>query len=83
MSYEPAFYRKARDEFKMKITLTIEDDLYQQALELADPGVDKDDLFRLALKTFVRVQTAKLLATLGGSQPDMAEISRQRDLPME
>ena len=48
-------------------------------MELADPGMDKADPFREALKTFVRVQAAKRLAALGGNQPDMADIPRQRN----
>ena len=41
----------------MRTTVTIDDDLYQNALEVADPTMDKADLFREAIKTFVRVQT--------------------------
>ncbi|WP_199104156.1 type II toxin-antitoxin system VapB family antitoxin [Aquitalea sp. ASV11] len=63
----------------MRTTVTIDDDLYQQALEVADPAMDKADLFREAMKTFVRVQAAKRLAALGGSLPDMADIPRQRE----
>ena len=63
----------------MRTTLTIDDALYQRALEVADPTMDKADLFREAVKTFVRVQSAKRLAALGGSQPDMLEIPRRRD----
>ena len=33
---------------------------------LADPGMDKADLFREAMKVFVRVQAAKRLSALGG-----------------
>ena len=39
----------------------------EQALELADPLMDKADLFREAIKVFVRVQAAKRLAALGGT----------------
>lgn len=63
----------------MRTTLTIDDALYERALEVADPTMDKADLFREAVKTFVRVQSAKRLAALGGSQPDMLEIPRRRD----
>lgn len=61
----------------MRTTVTIEDALYEQALKVADPTMDKADLFREAVKTFVRVQAAKRLAVLGGSAPDMNEIPRQ------
>ena len=62
----------------MRTTVTIEDALYQRALEVADPGMDKADLFREAIKAFVRVQAAKRLAALGGEQPNMADIPRTR-----
>lgn len=64
----------------MRTTVTIDDELYEQALEMAEPGMDKSDLFREAVKTFVRVQAAKRLAALGGTQPDMQEVPRQRTL---
>ncbi len=63
----------------MRTTVTIDDELYQRALELADPEMDKADLFREAVKTFVRVQIAKRLAALGGDAPDMQEIPRRRE----
>lgn len=50
----------------MRTTVTIDDALYEMALEVADPGMDKSDIFREAIKTFVRVQAAKRLAALGG-----------------
>jgi Arc/MetJ family transcription regulator len=61
----------------MRTTVTIDDDLYAKALDMADPDMDKADLFREAIKTFVRVQAAKRLAALGGSVPDMADIPRR------
>lgn len=51
------------------------------AAELADPDMDRADLFREAVKTFVRVQAAKRLAALGGQAPDMQDIPRRRDEP--
>ncbi len=62
----------------MRTTVTIDDSLYAQALEVADPAMDKADLFREAIKVFVRVQAAKRLAALGASQPAMPDIPRQR-----
>lgn len=61
----------------MRTTVTIEDELYAKALDMADPTMDKADLFREAIKTFVRVQAAKRLAALGGASPGMADISRR------
>lgn len=43
--------------------------------------MDKADLFREAIKVFVRVKAAKRLAALGGWSPDMTDIPRTRDLP--
>jgi Arc/MetJ family transcription regulator len=61
----------------MRTTVTIDDDLYNRALEVADPSMDRADLFREAVKTFVRVQAAKRLAALGGTMPDMPDIPRR------
>jgi hypothetical protein len=62
----------------MRTTVTIDDDLYQSGLDLADPGMDKADLFREAMNVFVRVQTAKRLAALGGKMPQMKSIPRRK-----
>ena len=62
----------------MRATVTIDDELYEKALELADPGMDKADLFREAVKTFIRVRAGRRLAALGGSIPDMEEAPRRR-----
>ncbi len=65
----------------MRTTVSIDDELYAQALEVADPGTDKADIFRQAMKTFVRVQSAKRLAALGGQAPAMADVPRLRGMP--
>ena len=65
----------------MRTTVTIDDALYEKALEMADPIMDKSDIFREALKTFVRVQAAKRLAALGGRMPEILEIPRRRGEP--
>ncbi|PZX21987.1 putative antitoxin of a toxin/antitoxin system [Cupriavidus taiwanensis] len=65
----------------MRTTVTIDDALYEQALEMADPGMDKADLFREAIKTFVRVQAAKRLAALGGAAPGMQDVPRRSPEP--
>lgn len=62
----------------MRTTVTIEDELYEKALAVADPGMDRADLFREAIRTFVRVQAAKRLALLGGTVPAMQDVPRQR-----
>jgi len=62
----------------MRTTVTIDDALYAKALALADAQLDKSDLFREAMQVFVRVQSAKRLAALGGQAPKMPPISRRR-----
>lgn len=62
----------------MRTTITIDDELYASAVEAADPGMDKGDLVREAMKVFVRVQAGKRLAALGGRTPAMKDIARRR-----
>ena len=62
----------------MRTTVTVDDALYEKALEVADPAMDKADLFREAIKTFIRVQAAKRLAALGSALPEMEDIPRRR-----
>ena len=62
----------------MRTTITIDDALFQKALELADPSLDKSDLVREAINTFIRVQSGKRLAALGGRAPDMPDVPRRR-----
>lgn len=65
----------------MRTTVTIDDELYQRALDVADPQMDKGDLFREAMRVFVRVQSAKRLAAMGGKAPTMKNIPRRRPAP--
>jgi hypothetical protein len=62
----------------MRTTVTIDDEQYQRGLELADPGMDKADLFREAMNVFVRIQMGKRLAALGGKAPQMKSIPRRK-----
>ena len=66
----------------MRTTVTIDDALYQKALEMADPGTDKADIFREAIKTFVRVQAGKRLAALGGTVPEIQDVPRRHGEPV-
>ena len=68
-------------KLQMRTTVTIDEALYSKAIELADPSMDKADIFREAIKTFVRVQTGKRLIALGGKAPDMQDISRRQSTP--
>ncbi|MHB8252511.1 MAG: type II toxin-antitoxin system VapB family antitoxin [Acidiferrobacter sp.] len=65
----------------MRTTVTIDDAIYQKALEMADPNMDRADIFREAMKTYVRVQAAKRLAALGGAAPDMQDVPRRCEEP--
>ncbi|MCC7461134.1 MAG: type II toxin-antitoxin system VapB family antitoxin [Gammaproteobacteria bacterium] len=62
----------------MRTTVTIDDELFRRALEVADPGTDRADLFREAIKVFIRVQAARRLAALGGALPRMKPVPRRR-----
>ncbi len=63
----------------MRTTVTLDDELYQTALDLADPAMNKSDLFREAIMTFIRVRAASRLAALGGSSPNMEAIPRRQE----
>jgi Arc/MetJ family transcription regulator len=65
----------------MRTTVTIDDALYEKALEMADIHMDKSDIFREAIKTFVRVQAAKRLVALGGTMPEVQDVPRRREPP--
>lgn len=65
----------------MRTTVTIDDALYERALELADPNMDKADLFREAIKTFIQLRAGERLIALGGKAPNMEHIPRRREDP--
>ncbi|MCH7270225.1 hypothetical protein MJS38_17585, partial [Burkholderia gladioli] len=46
----------------MRITVTIDDDLYTIALSMADPGMNTAALLQEAMETFARVRAAQRLA---------------------
>ncbi len=62
----------------MRTTVTVDDELVERALALADPGMPRSALFREALKAFVRQQSARRLAALAGRAPAMTEVPRLR-----
>ena len=65
----------------MRITIEIDDALYERAFQLAAPGIDKAELIQETLRTFVHVQSAKQLAALGASEPEIVDVRRRRDQP--
>jgi hypothetical protein len=62
----------------MRTTVSIDDELYAKVLEVAEPGLDKAELFREAMQVFLRVQIGKRLAALGGKVPSMKDIPRRK-----
>jgi Arc/MetJ family transcription regulator len=64
-------------EENMRTTVTIDDELYAQALDIIEPNIEKSELFRLALKVFIRIESAKRLAALGGKAPKMKTTPRR------
>jgi hypothetical protein len=65
----------------MRTTLTIDDQLFDQALQLAGPGIEKSELIRECVKAFIQLQTARRLAALGGKAPDIELAPRRRNEP--
>lgn len=63
----------------MRTTVTIDDELYNKAARLSDPQIEKSELFKEAFKTYVRIQSAKRLARLSGSNTQMGHIPRRTE----
>lgn len=64
----------------MRTTLNIDDDLYAQAVQLT--GVkEKSALLREGLKALIERESARRLATLGGSEPKLKPVPRRRSVP--
>lgn len=64
----------------MRTTLALDDDLIARATELT--GIEeKASLVREALKALVERESARRLARLGGSEPDLKPIPRRRAEP--
>ena len=61
----------------MKTTVTVDDALLERAEELT--GItDKTDLAREGLRALIERESARKLARLGGSQPQLRPIPRRR-----
>jgi hypothetical protein len=64
----------------MRTTLIIEDELVEQARELT--GIDeKTALVRAGLEALIARESAKRLAAMGGSQPQLRSIPRRQSQP--
>lgn len=63
-------------QMHMQITLNIDDQLLKRAGQLT--GVhEKTQLVRLGLETLISRETAKRLARLGGSEPQLKDMPRR------
>ena len=63
----------------MRTTVTLDGDLVARAQELT--GVkERSVLLREGLETLIRVESARRLAALGGTEPEAQISSRTRDL---
>lgn len=62
----------------MRTTVTIDDDLLARASELTGE-TERSALLRAGLTTLIRVESARRLAALGGSDPAASAGSRRRD----
>ncbi len=63
----------------MRTTLTIDEQLYAKAVALAPPGTEKSELIRECVKAFIQRQTARRLADLGGTAPEIELVPRRRE----
>jgi Bacterial antitoxin of type II TA system, VapB len=65
----------------MRTTLSIDDELFNKALSLADPDISKAELLKECVQAFIQRQTARRLAALGGQMPEVEAAPRQREEP--
>lgn len=63
----------------MRTTLTIDDELFDKAMALAEPGIEKSELLKECVKAFIQRQTARRLAALGGRVPEIEPAPRRRE----
>lgn len=61
----------------MRTTVTIDDDLYAQAVRLIGP-LDRSAVLDQGLRALVERESAKRLARLGGTQPALKVAPRRR-----
>jgi len=61
----------------MRTTINIDDDLLAKAARLAGP-LDRSTIVHEGLKALIERESAKRLALLGGSQPNLKNAPRRR-----
>jgi Arc/MetJ family transcription regulator len=64
----------------MRTTVSLDDDLLADAQHLTGLG-ERTALLREALKALIERESARRLARLGGSEPDLHPIPRRRPAP--
>lgn len=64
----------------MRTTLVLDDDLLDKAQALTGP-MDKTALVREALKALIQRESAKRLALLGGTEPNLTIAPRRQSEP--
>lgn len=64
---------------KMRTTVVLDDDLLEEAGLLSNVR-DRTSLLREALKALIERESAKRLASLGGSEPQLTVISRRQSV---
>ncbi len=68
----------AEEVIVVRTTLALDDDLVAEAQRLTGTA-EKSALVRLALRALIERESARRLARLGGSEPDLAPAPRRRD----
>lgn len=61
----------------MRTTVTLDDELMARAVELTGVS-ERSALLRQGLETLIRVESARRLAALGGSDPQATSAPRRR-----
>jgi Arc/MetJ family transcription regulator len=61
----------------MRTTISIDDELLAKAAKLTGP-MDRSAMVREGLKALIERESARRLARLGGSQPDLKTAPRRR-----
>ena len=64
----------------MRTTIALDDELVAKAQDLTGL-TEKTALIREALKALIERESARRLARLGGSEPQLRDIPRQRSIP--
>lgn len=64
----------------MRTTLTLDDDLLNEAQRLTGTA-EKSALVRQALRALIERESARRLAALGGSEPDLTAVRRRQTRP--